>query len=96
VAQDLAEGSALAFHVNDRGGAGGSIWLSLLEAFAKAALAGCGSSHSKAAVRADARKHVLLVNADREFRERKPQNFLRPEDINKIVHVNCERGDAPA
>ncbi len=33
------------------------------------------------------RKHVIFINADREFREGKAQNFLRPEDISKIVHV---------
>ena len=29
----------------------------------------------------------LFINADREYREGKAQNFLRPEDISKIVHV---------
>lgn len=33
------------------------------------------------------RKHVFFINADREYREGKAQNFLRPEDINKMVHV---------
>jgi type I restriction enzyme M protein len=33
------------------------------------------------------RKHVLFINADREFRDGKAQNFLRPEDIDKIVHT---------
>ena len=33
------------------------------------------------------REHVLFINADREYREGKAQNFLRPEDISKIVHV---------
>ncbi len=33
------------------------------------------------------RKHILFINADREYREGKAQNFLRPEDISKIVHV---------
>jgi type I restriction enzyme M protein len=37
------------------------------------------------------RKDVLFINADREFREGKAQNFLRPEDISKIVHVHRER-----
>jgi type I restriction enzyme M protein len=32
------------------------------------------------------RKQVLFINADREYREGKAQNFLRPEDIDKIVH----------
>ena len=42
------------------------------------------------------RKDVLFINADREFREGKAQNFLRPEDISKIVHVHRERKTAPA
>ena len=29
------------------------------------------------------RKHVLFINADREYREGKAQNFLRPEDISQ-------------
>lgn len=33
------------------------------------------------------RRHVLFINADREYREGKAQNFLRPEDIDKIVHA---------
>lgn len=33
------------------------------------------------------RKHVLFINADREFREGKNQNALRPEDIEKITQV---------
>jgi type I restriction enzyme M protein len=33
------------------------------------------------------RDHVFLINADREFAEGKNQNQLRPEDIEKIVHV---------
>ncbi len=33
------------------------------------------------------RKHVLFINADREYREGKAQNYLRPEDIDKIVHA---------
>ena len=37
------------------------------------------------------RKHVLFINADREYREGKAQNFLRPEDIEKIVHVYRDR-----
>ena len=37
------------------------------------------------------RKDVLFINADREFREGKAQNFLRPEDLSKIVHVHRER-----
>jgi type I restriction enzyme M protein len=42
------------------------------------------------------RKDVLFINADREYREGKAQNFLRPEDISKIVHVHRERKTAPA
>ena len=33
------------------------------------------------------RKHVLFINADREFKEGKNQNSLRPEDIEKITQV---------
>lgn len=33
------------------------------------------------------RKHVLFINADREYREGKAQNYLRPEDLDKIVHA---------
>jgi len=33
------------------------------------------------------RKHVLFINADREYREGKAQNFMRPEDLDKIVHA---------
>lgn len=33
------------------------------------------------------RKHVLFINGDREYREGKAQNYLRPEDIDKIVHA---------
>jgi type I restriction enzyme M protein len=33
------------------------------------------------------RDRVLFINADREFREGKAQNHLRPEDIDKIVHA---------
>ena len=42
------------------------------------------------------RKHVLFINADREYREGKAQNFLRPEDIDKIVHAYREGCDIPA
>ncbi|MEO7864033.1 MAG: N-6 DNA methylase, partial [Nitrospirales bacterium] len=37
------------------------------------------------------RKHVFFINSDREYREGKAQNFLRSEDISKIVHVYRER-----
>jgi len=33
------------------------------------------------------RKHVVFVNADREYRAGKAQNFLRAEDISRIVHA---------
>jgi type I restriction enzyme M protein len=42
-----------------------------------------------------ARKHVFFVNADREYREGKAQNFLRPEDISKMVHAYREKKDVP-
>jgi type I restriction enzyme M protein len=45
---------------------------------------------------ATTRKQVLFINADREYREGKAQNFLRPEDISKIVHAYRERKDVPA
>ncbi|MHB8709909.1 MAG: type I restriction-modification system subunit M, partial [Desulfuromonadales bacterium] len=41
------------------------------------------------------RDHVFFINADREYREGKAQNFLRPEDISKIVHAYRERKDVP-
>lgn len=42
------------------------------------------------------RKHVLFINADREYREGKAQNNLRPEDIDKIVHAYRQGADIPA
>ena len=36
---------------------------------------------------ATARKHVVFINADRDYREGKAQNFLRPEDLSRIVHA---------
>lgn len=42
------------------------------------------------------REHVLFINADREYREGKAQNHLRPEDIDKIVHAYRACGDIPA
>jgi type I restriction enzyme M protein len=42
------------------------------------------------------RKHVLFINADREYREGKAQNHLRPEDIDKIVHAYRAGQDLPA
>ena len=38
---------------------------------------------------------MLFINADREYREGKSQNFLRPEDISKIVHAYRERVFVP-
>ena len=38
---------------------------------------------------------VLFINADREYREGKAQNFLRPEDVEKIVHVYRNRREVP-
>ena len=42
------------------------------------------------------RDHVLFINADREYREGKAQNHLRPEDIDKIVHAYRLGEDIPA
>ena len=42
------------------------------------------------------RQHALFINADREYREGKAQNHLRPEDIDKIVHVYRAAQDVPA
>jgi type I restriction enzyme M protein len=36
---------------------------------------------------AQARKHVVFINADRDYGENKTQNFLRAEDISRIVHA---------
>ena len=36
---------------------------------------------------APARKHVVFINADRDYGEDKAQNFLRPEDTSRIVHA---------
>ncbi len=33
------------------------------------------------------RKHVVFINADRDYREGKAQNFLRAEDLSRIVHA---------
>ena len=37
------------------------------------------------------RKEVLFINADREYQEKKNQNALRPEDIEKITNVYRNR-----
>ena len=42
------------------------------------------------------RRHVLFINADREYREGKAQNHLRAEDIDKIVHAYRAAQDIPA
>ncbi len=42
------------------------------------------------------RNSVLFINADREYREGKAQNHLRPEDIDKIVHAYRAGHDIPA
>jgi type I restriction enzyme M protein len=42
------------------------------------------------------RDAVLFINADREYREGKAQNHLRPEDIDKIVHAYRAGRDIPA
>ncbi|WP_353258149.1 N-6 DNA methylase [Prochlorothrix hollandica] len=42
------------------------------------------------------RDAVLFINADREYREGKAQNFLRPEDIDKIVYVYRDQVNIPA
>jgi type I restriction enzyme M protein len=36
---------------------------------------------------AQSRKHVVFINADRDYREGKAQNFLRAEDISRMVHA---------
>lgn len=45
--------------------------------------------------RASDRKEVLFINADREYREGKAQNFLRPEDIDKIIYAYREKKSIP-
>jgi len=42
------------------------------------------------------RSHVLFVNADREYREGKAQNHLRPEDVDKMVRAYRAKADIPA
>jgi len=42
------------------------------------------------------RDHVLFINADREYREGKAQNHLRPEDIDKIIHAYRQKQEIPA
>ena len=45
---------------------------------------------------ADKCEHVLFINADREYREGKAQNHLRPEDIDKIIYAYRKGEDIPA
>jgi type I restriction enzyme M protein len=50
---------------------------------------------------ASTRKHVVFINADRDYREGKAQNFLRAEDISRIVHAyraltSGERDELPS
>ncbi|SFD91037.1 type I restriction enzyme M protein [Thiohalospira halophila DSM 15071] len=42
------------------------------------------------------RDSVLFINADREYREGKAQNHLRPEDIDKIVYAYRQGEEIPA
>ena len=42
------------------------------------------------------RDSVLFINADREYREGKAQNHLRPEDIDKIIYAYRHGGEIPA
>jgi type I restriction enzyme M protein len=41
------------------------------------------------------RDSVLFINADREYREGKAQNHLRPEDIDKIIYAYRQSGEIP-
>jgi len=41
------------------------------------------------------RKSILFINADRDYKEGKNQNSLRPEDIEKIAHVFNKRIEQP-
>ena len=42
------------------------------------------------------RKKVLFINADREYKDGKNQNKLRPEDIEKITYTYRKNADTPA
>ena len=44
---------------------------------------------------AASRREVLFINADREYKENKNQNSLRPEDIEKITNVYRNRLEVP-
>ena len=41
------------------------------------------------------RDHVLFINADREYKEGKNQNKLRPEDIEKIAYTYKHKIETP-
>jgi type I restriction enzyme M protein len=45
---------------------------------------------------ATTRNEVLFINADREYREGKAQNHLRPEDIDKIINTYRSGNNIPA
>lgn len=42
------------------------------------------------------RDHVLFINADREYKEGKNQNKLRPEDLEKIAYTYRHKIETPA
>ncbi|MCX6159555.1 MAG: type I restriction-modification system subunit M [Ignavibacteriae bacterium] len=44
---------------------------------------------------AHSRDHILFINADREFKEGKNQNKLRPEDLEKIAFTYRNRKETP-
>lgn len=44
---------------------------------------------------ASKRRKVLFINADREYKEKKNQNQLRPEDLNKIAYIYHQRQELP-
>jgi hypothetical protein len=72
----------------------GAAYEYLIKYFADSAgIPACILVMSKAGARE--RNDVLFVNADREYREGKPQNHLRPEDIAKIVDVYRRRETVP-
>jgi len=50
---------------------------------------------AKGAKPADRRGKVLFINADRDFRSGRAQNYLRPEDIEKIVKTFNAFKDVP-
>ena len=45
--------------------------------------------------RNDDRENILFINADREYKEGKNQNKLRPEDIEKITYVYKNKIEYP-